>query len=194
MHGFEFIGYFAGFLVFITFYMKTMVPLRLLGIASNITFFSYGLIIHAYPIVILHILLLPLNILRLLQVINLTNDVKNFSSSDFSMSWIIPYSTKQYFKQGDLIFSQGDIADKIYFILKGTVWINELDTHLNAGDVFGEVSIFLESKKRTFSISCETEVIVLSLTEDKLLQLYYQNPRIGFYLTKIIVNRLVQRK
>lgn len=36
------IGYAAALLVFVTFWMKTMVPLRTLGIASNVFFIGYG--------------------------------------------------------------------------------------------------------------------------------------------------------
>ena len=36
------IGYIAAALVFATFSMKTMVPLRLVGIASNLFFIAYG--------------------------------------------------------------------------------------------------------------------------------------------------------
>ena len=38
----EVIGYIAAALVFATFWMKTMVPLRVVGIASNLFFVSYG--------------------------------------------------------------------------------------------------------------------------------------------------------
>src|SRR5262249_58997654 len=43
----------AGF-VFVTFWMKTMVPLRLLGIGSNIFFIAYGYLASAYPPLLLH--------------------------------------------------------------------------------------------------------------------------------------------
>ena len=36
-------GYFASFLVFTTFYMKRMIPLRLTAIASNVAFISLRL-------------------------------------------------------------------------------------------------------------------------------------------------------
>lgn len=56
------IGYVAALLVFVTFWMKTMVPLRMLGIASNVFFIGYGYLAAAYPPLLLHILLLPLNL------------------------------------------------------------------------------------------------------------------------------------
>jgi hypothetical protein len=64
----EGIGYLASLLVFSTFYMKTMLPLRGVAIASNIAFMTYGLAGGIYPVLVLHVLLLPLNCLRLHQM------------------------------------------------------------------------------------------------------------------------------
>ena len=68
-------AWFAAVLVFASFFMKTSVPLRALAIASNLVFIGYGLLGLRYgvfdkvmPILVLHISLLPLNIVRLLQV------------------------------------------------------------------------------------------------------------------------------
>jgi hypothetical protein len=41
-------GWFASALVFATFFMKTMIPLRLVAITSNIAFMSYTLVGLAY--------------------------------------------------------------------------------------------------------------------------------------------------
>ena len=38
----DLLGYIAAFLVFLTFSMKTMVPLRIVGICSNVFFIAYG--------------------------------------------------------------------------------------------------------------------------------------------------------
>ena len=68
---FEFFGYLSSVLVFSTFCMKTMIPLRLAGIASNVSFIIYGLIGGLAPIYILHMLLLTglgLILLILIQV------------------------------------------------------------------------------------------------------------------------------
>jgi hypothetical protein len=54
-------GYGASFLVFCAFYMKAMVPLRVIAIASNLAFVVYGLGHQLYPVLILHTLLLPVN-------------------------------------------------------------------------------------------------------------------------------------
>ena len=78
-------GWIAAALVFSTFFMKTMLPLRLVAIASNVAFMTYGLLSIAYgdfgriyPIFVLHTCLLPLNVVRLIElrrVIAAVNDV-----------------------------------------------------------------------------------------------------------------------
>jgi hypothetical protein len=75
----EGIGYVASLLVFSTFYMKTMIPLRCVAIARNFAFIAYGFFGKLYPVLILHLLFLPLNVMRLLQIRQLIVDIKNAS-------------------------------------------------------------------------------------------------------------------
>ena len=49
----DFLGYAASATVLATFCMKTMIPLRLTAILSNILFASFGLWAHIYPVMIL---------------------------------------------------------------------------------------------------------------------------------------------
>ena len=58
-------GYFAASLVLATFCAKQMVLLRALAIASNLAFITYGLAARLWPIVTLHLIMLPLNVIRL---------------------------------------------------------------------------------------------------------------------------------
>ena len=68
----EAVGYVASILVLSTFYMKTMLPLRCCAIASNIAFIAYGFFGEIYPVFVLHLVLLPLNIKRLHELRQLT--------------------------------------------------------------------------------------------------------------------------
>jgi hypothetical protein len=61
------VGYTACGLVLVTFTMKSMRPLRLVAILSNVAFIDYAYGEHIMPILILHSILLPLNIVRLAQ-------------------------------------------------------------------------------------------------------------------------------
>ena len=72
MNGADLFGYVASILVFGTFYMKRMMPLRVTAIASNLAFISYAWAYGLTPILLLHGALLPLNIIRLVELRKLT--------------------------------------------------------------------------------------------------------------------------
>jgi hypothetical protein len=61
----DWLGYAASLAVLATFLMRTMRPLRLVAILSNILFVAYGYVDHIQPIFLLHLPLLPINLWRL---------------------------------------------------------------------------------------------------------------------------------
>lgn len=63
------LGYGASASVLATFCMNEMVPLRAAAICSNVLFAAYGGLVHIYPVLVLHVVLLPVNVVRLIQVI-----------------------------------------------------------------------------------------------------------------------------
>jgi hypothetical protein len=62
-------GYGASTLVLFTFVAKDMRLLRTIAIFSNLAFITYGMIAWLPPVLFLHIVLLPLNIVRLAEII-----------------------------------------------------------------------------------------------------------------------------
>ena len=58
-------GYIASSFVFLTFYMKDMISLRVVALCSNLAFLVYAGALHLAPIVILHTALIPINARRL---------------------------------------------------------------------------------------------------------------------------------
>src|ERR671918_308526 len=91
----EFFGYIASALVFATFYMRTMLPLRVVAIVSNVAFLTYALIDGLTPILILHGALLPLNLLRLLQIRELNVQVEKAATNEFSAQAILPFMRRR---------------------------------------------------------------------------------------------------
>jgi hypothetical protein len=61
-------GYFASVLVLATFAMRNMRLLRITAILSNIAFITYGVLYRLPPIIALHLLLLPINLVRLIEL------------------------------------------------------------------------------------------------------------------------------
>jgi hypothetical protein len=67
----DLLGYAASCAVLASFLMRTMVPLRLAAILSNVLFLVFGYIQHIHPVFFLHMALLPINTWRLFAVQNL---------------------------------------------------------------------------------------------------------------------------
>jgi len=93
--------------------------------------------------------------------------------------------------KGETLFRKGDTADKLYFVEEGTIFFPERGKRLSNGAVFGEVGLFAPQSVRSMSAVCEDDCRLYAITKDKVLELYYQNPRFGFFLIRT-VSALVQ--
>jgi hypothetical protein len=65
----EIFGYLAASLLLLTFFMRQMVTLRAVAIASSLAWLVYGWADHIYPVLCLHVILLPLNAVRLYKAL-----------------------------------------------------------------------------------------------------------------------------
>ena len=65
----EVFGYLAAGLLLLTFFMQQMAALRAVAIASSVAWLVYGWADHIYPVLCLHVILLPLNTIRLHQAL-----------------------------------------------------------------------------------------------------------------------------
>jgi len=69
------LGWVAAGLVFSTFLARQMTPLRILAIFSNIAFVAYGGLYHLWPIVGLHLSMLPVNVIRLREALGAAKSI-----------------------------------------------------------------------------------------------------------------------
>jgi hypothetical protein len=182
----------ASILVFSSFFMKTMIPLRIVAIASNVAFIAYallglkyGVFGRLYPILVLHSGLLPLNVLRLRELRALITAVREASDAD-ALHALVPYMTIEHHRKGDLLFTAGDPPDKLYVIQSGRVVFPELDKWVSAGAVFGEVGLFAPQQMRTVTAVCDDDCRLATITRDKVMELYYENPRFGLFLIRLV--------
>jgi hypothetical protein len=63
------IGYLASLLVLATFSMRSMITLRAVAVAGNVAFIAYGLAAAIQPVLLLHVVLLPVNTCRLIEAL-----------------------------------------------------------------------------------------------------------------------------
>jgi CRP/FNR family transcriptional regulator, cyclic AMP receptor protein len=186
------VGYAGALLVFVTFWMKTMVPLRYLGIGSNIFFIAYGYLASAYPPLLLHVLLLPLNIVRLREMRSLIKQVETAASGDLNMAWIKPFTSSRLMNKDEFIFSKGETADALFFVVSGRCRLIESGIDIAPGAVVGEFALISPDKTRTQTLQCTEAGKLLEITYGQVKQLYYQNPTFGFFFLQLISRRLFE--
>ena len=63
------VGYLASLTVLATFCVDRFVSVRIVAIAGNVLFGVYGIGEHVYPIALLHAVLLPINVLKLVRLL-----------------------------------------------------------------------------------------------------------------------------
>ena len=186
------LGFVAGSLYIASHYMKTMVPLRLCEIGANILFVGYGWLYPSWPTLTLYTILIGLNSLRLYEMLELIKKVREASSGDLSIEWLKPFMHKHTFQNGSVLFRKGDAADEMYYIVSGRCHIREIDIELKPGTLVGEIGFLTPERTRTQTIECLDEVHALTITYEKVTELYFQNPSFGLYFLKLISQRLLQ--
>jgi CRP/FNR family cyclic AMP-dependent transcriptional regulator len=106
---------------------------------------------------------------------------------------------KQSFKKGEYVYLPNEYADKIYFLTNGKIKIGTYSADgkeitkaiLEAGEVFGELSILGENKRRDFAIAMEkTEICLVSVEE--MNGLMREHSGLETFMMRIIGSRLLK--
>jgi hypothetical protein len=190
MTWFEAIGWLGAVLAVTGSAMRTIIPLRCIGIGANICSLIFSSFTGNYPSLVVNLILLPLNGMRLYQMLGLIKRVKQASRSDLSMDWLKPFMTRHKTRTGELLFAKGDVADCMFFTISGRYRLKEIDIELLQGQVVGEMGFMSPSNTRTQTLECLEAGEVLSISYDEVRQLYFQNPEFGFYFLRLASERL----
>jgi hypothetical protein len=172
--------------------MRTMIPLRIFGIITNVFLILYALPHHNYPIVILHVILLPLNAYRLREMLQLVRNVKRSVNGNLSMEWLRPFMTERHVKAGDVLFYKHEKATEMFYIVSGRFHLVESGIELPLGNIVGELGMLSPDNTRTQTLECTEDGFVLSVSYQKVEELYVQNPEFGFYFLRLVSARLFQ--
>jgi Cyclic nucleotide-binding domain len=173
-------------------YMKTMARLRIANIVSNFFFVLYGYLAPAFPTFLMYVALLPINFFRLYQLRDLIRRVKSAAQGDLSMDWLKPFMKRRKYKKGTVLFRKGDRALEMFYTVTGKYLVTEIGVELSPGRLFGELGVLTPDSRRTQSVECTEGGEVLTVTYDKVLELYFQDPDFGFYFLKLTSERLLQ--
>ena len=175
-----------------TLMMRTMVPLRVFGIISIAFFIAYGVMAGAVATFLLYLFSLPINVLRLRQMLTLVKKARISAQGDLSMDWLRPYMTPRKYRKGDVLFRKGDIANEMFLTVTGKFLVTEIGVELPPGRVMGELGFVAPKNRRTQTVKCIENGDVLTITYETLLELYFQNPEFGYYLQCLTSERLLQ--
>jgi hypothetical protein len=192
MNTIEVIGYAASAFTLAAVCMKTMIPLRTFAICGNILLIVYAVYLNLTPMLIMQSILLPLNGYRLYEMTKLVKDVKASVSGDLSADWLLPFMSGTSGAKGQVLFHKGAEADYLYYLKLGRVYVPESDLYIEAGNLFGEIGVFSPDRARSSTVVCAEDCEFLKITAEKVYELYHQNPRFGFYLIKLLTQRLTQ--
>jgi CRP-like cAMP-binding protein len=183
---------FASVFVVATLSMRTMIPLRVFAILTNIVLISTAIPSHNYLVMLVQSGVLVLNSYRLHQMLQLVRDVKKSVNSDLSMEWLKPFMTERKCAAGEVLFYKDEKAEDMLYIVSGRFRLVESGIEFPVGAIVGELGMLSPSNMRTQTLECVEAGVILSVSYTKVEELYVQNPAFGFYFLRLASARLFQ--
>lgn len=171
---------------------RTMVPLRVFGIISALFFMAFGAFAHEIKTFLMYLLLIPINSIRLYQMQSLVKKARSAVQGDTSMEWLKPFMTQRKYRAGDVLCKKGDAANEMFLTVTGKYLVVEIGVELPPGRLLGELGFLTPNNRRTATVRCTEAGQVLTITYEKLLELYFQNPQFGYYFLILTSQRLLQ--
>ena len=90
IHWVEVIGYGGSAMTVASYSMRTIIPLRIAGILSSFFFIAYSLLINSWPMLLMELTIMPLNVIRLVQLLRLLKQVEGATGDEFDIHWLQP--------------------------------------------------------------------------------------------------------
>jgi len=175
-----------------TFLMRTMVPLRVFGILSALFFMAYGELGGAITTFLMYLCLLPINSVRLYQIVKLVKKARIAVQGDLAVDWLKPFMDKRTYRKGDVLFRKGQMAKEMFLTTTGKYLVTEIGVELPPGRLVGELGFVTPNNKRTATVECLEDGAVLTISYDRLLEVYFGYPDFGYYFLRLAADRLLQ--
>lgn len=189
----ELIGFGGTIFTVVSYSMRTIMPLRIAGILSSVFFIWYGLLIQSWPMLLTEFIILPLNMLRLYQLVKLLRKVDAAAATDeISADWLKPFGRSRHFKAGEVLFNAGDEATYMLLLDSGRFELKEANKVLGPGELVGEMGFLSPGNRRTMTLVCLEAGAVSEISYFDLKQLYFSNPKFAFYLLKLVSDRMFE--
>ena len=135
--------------------------------------------------------MVPINAYRLGQMLVLVKKARGATQGDTSMEWLKPFMTERKYRKGDILMKKGDAAHEMLLTVTGKFRVIEINVELPPGRLMGELGFLTPDNRRTATIECIENGHVLTITYEKLLEIYFQNPQLGYYFLVLTSQRLL---
>lgn len=188
----QIVGFAGAALMVATLAMRTMIPLRAVGIASSFLQIIFATFAGIAPMLIQHCILLPMNAYRLYEQLRLVRKMRTASSEDLSLNCLMPFMTKRHIDAGQILFHKGDPADKMFIVTSGRFRLSEIAIDVLPGNVVGELALLAPNQERTQTLECIEDAEIMQISYDSIKALYFENPSFGFYFLRLTSRRLFQ--
>jgi hypothetical protein len=175
-----------------TLLMQPMVPLRVANMAGCMFFVAYGALSGNVGAFVLYLLLLPVNAIHLRQMLNLIKRARIATEGDTSLEWLKPFMTESRYRRGDKLFKKDDAASEMFLTVTGTFLVREIGVELPPGRLMGELGFLTPNQRRTATVECIEDGQVMTITYERLLEIYFQNPQFGYYFLVLTSQRLLE--
>ncbi len=137
-------------------------------------FKAYGALAGAISTFLMYLLLLPINSWRLIQMRNLVKKARVAAQGDLSMDWLKPFMNRRNYRRGDVLFRKGQLANEMFLPVTGKFLVTEIGVEIPAGRLMGELGFLTPNNTRTQSVECTENGEVLTITYDRLLEIYFR--------------------
>jgi hypothetical protein len=171
---------------------QTMVPLRVANMIGCAFYAGFGALTGTITTFLLYLLLIPINAWRLRQMLHLVKMARTATQGDTSMEWLKPFMSERKYKKGDVLFKKDDVANEMFMTITGKFLVKEINVELPPGNIMGELGFLSPDNRRTATVQCLEDGQVLTITYEKLLEIYFQNPQFGYYFLVLTSQRLLE--
>jgi CRP-like cAMP-binding protein len=100
--------------------------------------------------------------------------------------------TERKFRRGDTLFKIRDPANEMFLTVTGKFLVKEINVEIPPGRLMGELGFLTPDNQRTGTVTCIEDGQVLTITYERLLEIYFQDPQFGYYFLVLTSQRLLE--
>jgi CRP-like cAMP-binding protein len=108
------------------------------------------------------------------------------------MDWLKPFMSRRQCRKGEVLFRRGDISTEMFYTVSGRFRLVEAAIEIPVGQTIGELGLIAPENRRTQTFECVEDGELLTIGYGSVEQIYFQNPKFGFYFLRLATQRLFQ--